>query len=366
MNQKEKQRFLLNGFYLQAIRLEDLKTNDALLAYSSLAGQYFDGLPSSLFKYKNFSNEGHVFEMLEQGYLYFSGAEKQNDQFECLVSLNKEKIASLSEAKMFRLYRKAVINTLLENVPGLTRPVLEDIVRKVVKNGEIDEQEVSSYLSSNCPKECQKALPVIHQCLSKEESYFQNEDFTKPIVEAIDELPEKRKHIGICSLSETNGSQVMWDYYANHYNGCCIEYDFSRLSPTTLTKPFGVMALPVLYTKKRSNDLLESLLVSMVKSFLLSAQGKMDYSYLFSFLHVFFEKNSEWSFEREWRILLVDSPLPKVVAPPIKAVYLGKSVAKDSNNRDLVLSIAKQKGFSVFEQSDDFDHLSFTFRQIVL
>jgi hypothetical protein len=364
MNEKEKQEYLQNGLYLQAVRPEDCLFGEAFLAYMNSCDIYFNSLPKSLYKYKNFSEEGHVFEMLKDGYLYFSDSNKQNDQFECLMSFNKEKISSLSQKQLFAQYKKAIIAAVHESIPDVPISLITDLVKVAAKDGSIDEDKASSYLASHCPNSGGEVSHLLHQCLSKEKNVFDKKELTSPLEVAIDELPKTRERLKMCSLSETNKSQPMWSFYSDDYRGCCIEYDFSRLSSIDLQKPFSKMPLPVLYANKRNNDLFSILLESLIKSFLLSVQKQMDYSFLFSFLHVFFIKNTEWSFEKEWRIFLIDTPDRKWPAPPIKAVYLGKNVPTKSANKEKILALAREKSFSVFEQIDDFGRLSFSFKPI--
>jgi hypothetical protein len=106
---------------------------------------------------------------------------------------------------------------------------------------------------------------------------------------------------GVCSLSETAENILMWSHYADHYRGICFQFNASRF------RPFFGRAQKVIYQSQRPvcNRVRQTPLEMFEKTLLTKA--------------------TEWSYEKEWRILDHErgAGLQEIPAEDIESVILG-------------------------------------------
>jgi hypothetical protein len=99
------------------------------------------------------------------------------------------------------------------------------------------------------------------------------------------------KCFGIFSLSEGNSNILMWSHYADHHKGLCIEYgrnDKNKLGDDKVTKPI------------RYTDLIPQFPLKEIEKFL-EARSTAGESNIFQSL--VFTKSSNWTYEKEWRVV---------------------------------------------------------------
>lgn len=121
----------------------------------------------------------------------------------------------------------------------------------------------------------------------------------------------------------------MWASYADEQNGICIEYDAKEL----LSK-YGYYLAPVEYSDS-----------------LPSARYNMECNEIIKFLHkICFTKQSRWSYENEWRVLVIQynnkcNERNDIIRP--KGVIIGNAVSKhDSMN---ILDVCSKKDILAYE-----------------
>ena len=111
----------------------------------------------------------------------------------------------------------------------------------------------------------------------------------------------------LCCFSQTPHSNLMWGHYAEKHTGFCLEYDISRL-PEQLQ-----LIMPIVYTEAPFDA-----------SLLLDMCGIEDeYVQLCPLLF----KSKDWSYEKEWRIILPSTTegSPQIISTNnvISGVYFG-------------------------------------------
>ena len=133
------------------------------------------------------------------------------------------------------------------------------------------------------------------------------------------DLNELTKYFGICSLSETATTFLMWSYY-NEHKGMCI----------------GVNIVPFDYQTPRIDNTPSKKAQNEINGFL-STKAKW------------------WEHEKEYRLILRQTPNPYLnLDEPVKLqmrnlinrVYLG---CKFDGNIDTIINIAKEKKFDVYK-----------------
>lgn len=101
-------------------------------------------------------------------------------------------------------------------------------------------------------------------------------------------------------MSESDDLLSQWEMYSGR-NGCCITFG-SEI--TNLTKGDHVALAPVIYEEDKQREYLESLNSQRLKPEYQQEENKMSTS-LYFFLSVVFLKSSDFSQEKEWRIVRI-------------------------------------------------------------
>lgn len=147
----------------------------------------------------------------------------------------------------------------------------------------------------------------------------------------------------IACFSEACDSILMWSHYGNKHCGFCVEYDFKEMFSDG---NYDKMISPVLYSDKRVSVVVKSDGVGKGKYRLFDR----NYTYAIDCL---FTKSSDWSYEKEWRAIVVDS---KDIAEfngkvRISKIILGANIS-DQNKKTLI-TIAQEKGVPVYQMFID-------------
>ena len=147
---------------------------------------------------------------------------------------------------------------------------------------------------------------------------------------------EKLFLIGCLCTSYKN--RLMWSHYADSHKGFCIEYDFSKKSQDTLNQ----MPLPVIYSKVRPLIPWEAAFDKTPEN-MENAARQLTIGVL--------TKDSDWSYENEWRILIDAEDQAEVKMPHISCIYLGAAIEEE--NRNTILEIARRKQIPVKQMKVD-------------
>ena len=151
-----------------------------------------------------------------------------------------------------------------------------------------------------------------------------DEEFRKKGTEIYDKIDESF-YIGC--LSQAYNNALMWAHYSDCHKGFCIEYDFSTLD----FEQNQLLFFPVIYSDTRPSIPWEAGFAS---------SSKNPIKYLYPFMRLLLTKDSSWSYENEWRILLTAQPgNQKLYLPCISCLYLGAKCTDE--NKEKILSIAK-------------------------
>ena len=142
--------------------------------------------------------------------------------------------------------------------------------------------------------------------------------------------------IGCLCTSYKN--RLMWSHYADSHKGFCVEYDFSEPSKDVL----DVLPLPVVYSEQRP-------LIPWAAAFEKTPEN-MENTWR-QLIKGLLTKDSEWSYENEWRVFINASESAELKMPPISCIYLGASIAKGDRNK--VLDIARRKHIPVKQMKVD-------------
>ncbi|HAR63410.1 MAG TPA: hypothetical protein DCS13_08105 [Candidatus Margulisbacteria bacterium] len=277
----------------------------------------YKNIPSSLYKYKKFDAEGHSIEIIEQDKIFLSTANNLNDPYDSAVSLNPQ--SNYFEAKW---------DDLMNNLKSRNRFAIEDIA--ALNALKYDDQFIymtALYLLNKNPKVA-KGKPA--EIIAKEISDIMLKRFEAIVIRLSEAI---RKNTYITCFSEDNSSILMWSHYGDNHKGFCIEYDFSKLSPSEVSSR---MLFPVIYRQKLFDATRYS---SKIRG--------GEFNNYFGVLAAM-TKAIEWSYEKEWRFILPMGEVNELLYlfPPSPAkIYLGANTSEE--NTKIVLDIAQRKNIEV-------------------
>lgn len=139
----------------------------------------------------------------------------------------------------------------------------------------------------------------------------------------------------VCCFTEDNESILMWSHYGDCHRGVSIEYDVVG-NPEQ-----GVAAdlWPVVYSRG----------IFDATRYMQSAVKGRSFNNLYAFVACL-HKSEEWSYEKEWRIVLPlgpGHPSYNRMAQKPKAVYLGAKIS--DNDKTKIIEISCKKNVPVFQ-----------------
>lgn len=294
-------------------------------------GEIEYGGPKFLYKYRPFDK--YSFDMLEEEYVYLCPANQEDDETECMTSVDYDRIMDLETNNL----KSECVNQLIKMI----KPYTNESNYEIVKNKILSFSRANGTISANC------MLELSHELQNMVPDGVDVAPFVNWIVgiPKVLDRPEvsnqlkplfmtaynARKETGICSLAETNDIDYMWVNYAQDYSGYCVEYDVSNYE-------FSIGILPVIYEDERETNIVIQLVGSFIGQIITgmsNGQIKADSSH---FIRLFLTKFKKWEYQKEWRLLGKASD--KMKAPKINRIYLGRNTSRENEER---ISLFAQK-----------------------
>ncbi|WP_270522982.1 DUF2971 domain-containing protein [Sellimonas intestinalis] len=161
------------------------------------------------------------------------------------------------------------------------------------------------------------------------DSYFNNHG----VEDVRRDMERFRDKIGVACFTENVKSPVMWAHYSDSHKGFCIEYETDLINP-----PMIQMLLPVFYDSNRFD----------ATNAVIHQDGN-------TLLNPYFVKAKDWSYEKEWRIIITESIISKLgksadFSDKITGIYFGLEIEKDhSKEMQEIISWAKNNGIKVYK-----------------
>lgn len=172
-------------------------------------------------------------------------------------------------------------------------------------------------------------------------------EIKQPIIDAYTNIQKKS---GVACFSEVPDSILMWSHYGDSHKGVCLEYTFQTLNNFIINNkgdPLTKFIYPINYKTDLSEHI--GLTCQLVLMFMHNKKPKMDFGRV-EFMRHTLTKATEWSYEREWRILVAynrpeQSSIERYLKLLPDCIYLG---AKISNNyEDKIRHLCEIKGIRV-------------------
>lgn len=314
--------------------------------------KHFSLFPKKLYKYVTV-NDNYI-DSIKENYIYLCSAKKLDDQFECKTNFSINKI----------LNNKQVIDDKFIDA-------FADMISKYP--GNFDKKEITELIKLCLDKDNGLNLGKVSLELDKREPSLTDEqreemlnffdtlmtgswmdNNTKNTMEdLISKAYFAQEETGIGSLTENNKSQIMWEMYANHYKGMCIEYELCNSIDAMIN------TFPVIYGNKRKTDFLLILTGIVLDSLFFNiSNGEInELNNVKDYIKLFLTKHDEWKFQKEWR--LIGKSGFKFPVPKIKKIYLGKNISQEDEEK--LVEIAKEKCIDLYKQQDNYESLDITY-----
>lgn len=302
----------------------------------------FEHIPSSLFRYRDCSEMN--FDAFNEDKLFAVTPDKFNDPYDCLIRYDKERLRNSMMMGMntdfvytlrefFRsggafpnmletLFDPAFLNYVKESIANANDEVIE-------KYGEII-ASIKHVLDRNIERISEEAKQTVKQMAF------------------------------IACFSEVIHSVTMWSHYANSHKGFALEYntkDFQLKCQfcenlKKCNKAAACNFYPVVYQHQRY-DATDFLGWYISRSMGIPIKNPDTFASSKSFLY----KSSQWSYEKEWRLIVSKinefqdkSPVCIYHLRPI-AIYYGSRIS--SIHRKLLHLMAKEKGVKEYQMYID-------------
>lgn len=211
----------------------------------------------------------------------------------------------------------------------------EDIVKPAKRNDQIAYQNIMKNIKAFLDHNSEQAKSIAS-------------DIAKRIYDVCQQ-PKNRSNI-YC-MSENNNSGPMWQHYAKKYTGYCVEYDFSSWSRQPMHIIKNLIHLhPVFYPKRRPPFDLKPIFNLATKELILNQfptlEERMPIEIELNMRLLM--KESDYSYEKEWRFAIVNQDTHFIPFPFVSAIYLGKEISQYNETR--LKNIAKKLNVPVFKQ----------------
>ncbi len=307
-----------------------------------LSKHILDHLPLSLFRYRDCSEMN--IDAFNEDKLYAITSDKFNDPYDCLFRYDKKKLRNSIMLGM----SKDVIYALRDHLrsggdfPEILNTVyakdLLDDVKKSIKNATDDMIEEYLQLTNQIKENLDTSID-------------------KLTVKAVESV---KRMTFIACFSEDIHSVTMWSHYANSHKGFALEYDPKvfqlRCQMCDKLKQCDKAAVcnlyPVIYQRQRYDA------TNYLGWYIGKSMGiRIKNPDTFTISKLILYKSSQWSYEKEWRLIVnkineFEDKTPYCIyhIKP-KAIYYGTRISPI--NKKMLHLIAKEKGFEEYQMYID-------------
>lgn len=314
--------------------------------------------PPSLYKY---TKAEYAIKTLQNNLLKISTAMELNDPFEGELTY--------SSNVLFEYNKKEIVEDFFEE-PQFC----------------LTNQDKENILKSNNP--LNKLLYVIYNNESNFGADYTWDEFKNLSIDSLIDFQdykiknfnnELKKRVYLISLSENNNINPIWAHYADNHRGVCLEYDLRDNEEESVE----------ITNENKFETLRDSLLyeccfpVDYVEHYDFSKDLELMHDDTHNKLKIleepFIKKSIDWSYEKEWRIILNKDRLSSISKhlnlnlleevnsinfinfPKPKAIYLGLNL--ESSYEEKIIGICKDKKIPVYKMKKDKSKYNLTYEQ---
>ena len=306
-----------------------------------------------LYKYK--SGVGASFEnaykSLRDNYIWMTKVSEFNDRFDCTINYDYEKgkrnLLEYLDNNKIMVWRYYLLKE--HNEPTKRYFTFTDKQNKCLLTGSLylnNEGNLDKYgLSLEIKKLYgDNSQSMYDDCIDFTELAYKSfinkfETFKSEFVESLKLINSDRDSIHVFCLCERYDLNSMWAHYCNN-TGLVIEYDFNKL----LNQDISLIKKCISMYKVQYKDKQKMDLTSLFDSFYKMEDYTIEQNRIM--LDQLTTKDKSWSFEREWRIILLNIE-EKFPIDIVGAIYIDYEFLEKKKCGKL-LALAKDRGWKVF------------------
>ncbi|WP_304093255.1 DUF2971 domain-containing protein [Methanobrevibacter ruminantium] len=278
-------------------------------------------MPNFLYKYKSIDEKGHTFDLLENDLIYLSNANNLNDLYEGEFFYDDQEIYKNFESEIISNFiEKAKLNDKeKERLSNSKEPYLE--LHKLI-------YETDPIVNTDIPFEEFHNISLKIQLDTLNKVFQDGNNISK-------------ENTYLTCFSENHDLILMWSHYADSNQGICIKYNI---------KDYEYFIIRACYPIKYENGYCYTEELSDIKENMF----KLMYD-------PYLRKETEWSHEKEWRILFNYQILLRsaikigedyfLKLPKPSAIFLGKRIS--SENKQKIIDICKKREISLYQMEKD-------------
>lgn len=311
----------------------------------------FQNIPEKLYRYRQFDEKGYSLDSFKQRTIYVCIANRFSDKYDSRVYVDKGKVFN-SQIVGF----KDAISDLIKHIRQKDPKVKLESAAKIcydiecgLSDQEIIDKIIKEYYSD-----------YIHRVeaeMKSRECRFRGSEKTAKLA----------------CFTESVQSKFMWDHYAGGYTGFALEYNLKEfLYKPQINPDIFTCVFPVIYTDQmpdvtddESNAYLRE---KCLKEDWMRSWAPLYHSVPLNAMHIFkpylYKDKSEYSHEREWRMICYDENKEDFSLIPdlncLKAIYYGPDIS--SENRNKLHEIAKTRGIVEYDVAFDLDSRNYNLK----
>lgn len=246
--------------------------------------------PQSLFKYLRFDEK--LLELLCCKFVYYADPANFNDPLDCKPVVKSD--ADISKDELEHL--------LAEMIERRSRKEFDVAMKKL----KLQSENATTRCNALAESEAQKQIRILRCEADNPNVRDKTAHHRDMLTRAIGHEMRKGYSTGVLCLSSKFNSPLMWSHYADQHRGVCIEYDVSIAPLSRLHK--------VSYGTPRvvSASLLHDLIIKRIED----KYSEIEKACLLT-------KSREWSYEREWRLLLGSQGTQLIDPIRLKSIIFG-------------------------------------------
>ena len=352
LSEDEKRAFIKEYSRIAASKeLRSVQNIDEIKAVIENNKQHFSLVPRKLYKYRRFDEKNYTYDSINNDRLYLSRADQLDDAFEASLRMDASS-PNDDNCQFDRLFLRYIHYILdfydIEHGP----------VDAIYEESKLHPEEGMTYflgkLLSFLTNDLSKDIMVFGQ-ICNYVIQFNVRGGRDELMKRANSMLSNALQTGICSLTTNKSSQIMWEYYADHYKGCCVEYSIDDDDYSSL-----IDLVPVVYSHSRPFSAIDIAVDLFLGESLYGEEHALK-EFTLQLFQLSTVKDPEWAFQNEWRI--IGYPGYSVnKAPRISAIYLGHNVSETDIMK--IVEIANRKHIPLFSTFFDYENTRINFREI--
>ena len=326
-----------------------------------------------LYKYRSFAKDkfDNYYDALEKGYLWFPCVLDLNDDLDTV--LYYDPVVEVENIRNYllknpRLYISAILRCSEEPIQIGFNRLDDDAFYKVIdcydiETGKLDSSKAIKLLGKlGIPT--RQAISFLKKVDDFVETFIANH---QEIIESValrfaNANADMRKAYYVYSMSETYQSDPMWALYGNNNRGFCIEYDYYKAKSLSIEDKKKLLnTFGAIY----SDTVKEFSFVKIIKYILADKKDKqLQTEALMELFEQLMTKRADWSFEKEWRIMLVNLEDNKIPIDIVSKIIIDERVLETQESKRLI-ELCKRKKWSVLIRKTQYINVAHKFEELL-